>query len=320
MTASGVAFLSGPEFLEHYTGLGHVESPQRLAAIWEALVEEGLKEKLLWLDPAPAREDDLLLVHEPDYVELVRREVAEGRAMLSTGDTNVSARSYEAALLAAGAGATAVKAVCEGSARAAFCAVRPPGHHATPTRGMGFCVFNNIAIAARIAQRDHGVGRVLIVDWDVHHGNGTQETFYDDPTVMYFSVHQDWAYPVPLTGMGFAHETGEGPAEGTNLNCPVPHRSGDEEVLAAVQKRLLPAAKAFAPELVLISAGFDARAGDPLGRLDVSDEGFARMTAAVMEIAAGSAGGRIVSMLEGGYSLRGLASATVAHVRTLMGE
>jgi len=306
--------------LEHYTGLGHPESPRRLAAIWEALVDAGMKEKLLWLDPAPASVDDLLLVHDAEYVELVRREVAAGRAMLSTGDTNISARSYDAALLAAGAGTTAVKAVCGGAARAAFCAVRPPGHHATPTAGMGFCVFNNVAVAARIAQRDCGVGPVLIVDWDMHHGNGTQEVFYDDPTVMYFSVHQDWAYPMSFTGIGFAHETGEGEAAGTNLNCPVPHRSGDEEVLAVVADKLLPAAMAFAPELVLISAGFDSRAGDPIGRLDLSDEGFARMTELVMEVAAASAGGRIVSMLEGGYDLTGLASAALAHVRALMGE
>ena len=317
--AGKVAFISSPRYLEHYTGLGHPERPQRLTAIWEELDSRGLKDKLLWLDPAPAAEDDLLLVHEPAYVELARREIASGRAMLSTGDTNVCPKSYEIALLAAGAGITAVDAVCTGRARAAFCAVRPPGHHAGPARGMGFCVFNNAAVAARHAQQAHDLERVLIADWDLHHGNGTQEIFYEDPSVFYFSAHQLGNYPMPLTGKGHPGETGAGKAEGTNLNCPLPPGAGDEEVLAAFAERLAPAMKDFRPQLVIVSAGFDGRRGDPLGLLDITDEGFAALTAVVMDIASASAGGRIVSFLEGGYDLRGLAAGVATHIEALLG-
>jgi len=314
-----VAFISSPEYLAHQTGLGHPESPQRLAAIWEAVADAGLTERLLWLDPRPATADDVCGVHDPAYVDLVRREVQAGRAMLSTGDTNVGPGSFDAALLAAGAGLTAVDAVCTGDADSAFCAVRPPGHHATADRGMGFCVFNNVAIAARHAQRTHGVGRVGIVDWDLHHGNGTQAILYGDPTVFYFSIHQAGNYPMPLTGLGHAAETGSGTGAGTNLNCPVPPGAGDAEFLSAFEEQLAPAMRAFAPDLVLISAGFDCRRGDPLGRLDVTDAGFTRLTEAVMAIADATAGGRIVSFLEGGYSLTGLASAAVAHLEALLG-
>ena len=201
-----VAFISSPEYLEHYTGLGHPESPQRLAAIWENLHDSGLWDQLVQIDPAPVDANDLLMVHKADYIELVRREIEQGRSMLSTGDTNVCRRSYEIALLAAGGAICAVDAVCAGEARSAFCAVRPPGHHAAPAGGMGFCIFNNAALAARHAQTACGIGRVLIADWDVHHGNGTQDIFYDDPTVFYFSTHQMGLYPMPLTGKGYAND------------------------------------------------------------------------------------------------------------------
>ncbi len=315
-----VAFISSPLYLEHYTGLAHPESPMRLVAIWEALETRGLRDRLLWAEPRPATEEQLLAVHRADYVALVRREIESGRMMLSTGDTNVGARSYDAALLAAGGAILGVDLVCGGQAASAFCAVRPPGHHAEPARGMGFCVFNNLAVALRHAQRAHGVRRALIVDWDCHHGNGTQAAVYGDPGVLFFSTHQTGHYPMLLTGRGHPEETGPPGAEGTNLNCPLPHGAGDKEILATAREVLRPAAEAFRPELVLISAGFDGRRGDPLSTLDVTDEGFAALTREVMDIADASAGGRIVSVLEGGYDLAGLASAVTAHIETLLGD
>jgi acetoin utilization deacetylase AcuC-like enzyme len=202
-----------------------------------------------------------------------------------------------------------------GRARNAFCVLRPPGHHATASRGMGFCLLNNVALAARYAQRHHGLERVLIVDWDVHHGNGTQEIFYTDPSVFFFSTHQWPLYP----GTGRADEAGDGAGQGTTMNFPFPAGSGRTEVLGVVENSLMPAADRFQPGLVLISAGFDSRIGDPLGGFTLTDEDFADLTRRAMEIADRHAQGRVVSVLEGGYDLEGLASATAAHVAALAG-
>jgi acetoin utilization deacetylase AcuC-like enzyme len=320
MDSHPVAFVSGPEYLEHYAGLGHPESPERLAAIWERLADDGLWDRLEHVEPRPAEPGELELVHRPDYIELVRRETTAGRAMLSTGDASICPKSHEVALLAAGGCLAAVEAVCGGRARSAFCAVRPPGHHATPSAGMGFCLFNNAAVAARHAQRACGVERVLIVDWDVHHGNGTQAAFYDDPSVLYFSTHQRGHYPESLTGLGHPGQTGDGPAAGTTVNRPLPRHAGDAGMLEAFREGLLPAAADFAPELVIVSSGFDCMLGDPLGGLDLTESGLAELTRMVMAVSDESAGGRIVSILEGGYSLRTLAAAVATHIRTLMGE
>jgi len=236
--------------------------------------------------------------------------VAVGHGVLSTGDTEIGPRSLEVARRAAGGVLNAIDAVAAGALKNAFCVVRPPGHHATPGRGMGFCIFNNIAVAARYAQNKHGIKRVLIADWDVHHGNGTQDCFYTDGSVFFFSTHQAPWYP----GTGAAQETGEGAGKGTTLNCPFPAGSGAEKILGAFRTRLVPAMKEFKPELVLLSAGFDSRAGDPLGRFQLSDDDFTALTDTMLEIAGHSAGGRLVSVLEGGYSLTGLAAAASAHV------
>ena len=197
----------------------------------------------------------------------------------------------------------------------AFVAMRPPGHHATPDRGMGFCLFNSIAIAARYAQKKYGLERVLIADWDVHHGNGTQDVFYADPSVFFFSTHQSPWYP----GTGDPDETGAGPGQGTTLNCPFPAGAGREQILGAFRDRLLPAMREFRPDMVLISAGFDSRLGDPLGHFRLADADFAELTEMLLEVADQSAGGRLVSVLEGGYNLDGLTRAVAAHAAALNG-
>jgi acetoin utilization deacetylase AcuC-like enzyme len=265
------------------------------------------------LEPRAVTNDDLLLAHAPEYIALAEREIRSGADNLSTGDTAISRHSWDAALKAAGSALAAVDGVISGKVKRAFCVVRPPGHHANADRGMGFCVFNNIALAARHAQRRHGVERVLIVDWDVHHGNGTQDIFYEDGTVFFFSTHQFPWYP----GTGRAEETGAGAGKGTTLNCPLPAFSGREKIFTCFEQKLLPAAEKFRPELVLISAGFDSREGDPLGQFLLKDKDFADLTRLVAGIAERHAGGRIVSLLEGGYNLSGLATAATAHAVAL---
>ncbi len=309
------ALIADPLCKEHDTGPGHPESPKRFAAVLDALDRADLLAQLARLDAADASGEDLRLVHTAEYLRLAEREIRAGEEQLSTGDTTVGARSWDVARRAVGSALAAVDAALGGKVQRAFCAVRPPGHHAGADRGMGFCVLNNIALAARHAQRRHGIARVLIVDWDVHHGNGTQDIFYRDGSVFFFSTHQSPWYP----GTGAAGETGAGEGKGATLNCPLPAGSGSAEIFEAFEKKLLPAADAFQPELVLISAGFDSRAGDPLGQFRLTDADFADLTRLVAGIAERHAHGRVVSVLEGGYNLAGLGSATAAHVAALAG-
>lgn len=310
------AILADPLYREHLVGRQHPERPERYDAVAEGLRKAGLLQAALRIQPRAATEDEMLLCHTRHYLRLAQKDIESGYSSLSTGDTDVTPNSWEVSRRAAGGALKAVDAVFAGEAVNAFCAIRPPGHHATPNRGMGFCILNNVAIAARYAQKTYAVERVLIVDWDVHHGNGTQDIFYQDPTVFYFSTHQWPLYP----GTGRADETGVGSAAGTTMNFPFPAGSGRGEILAAVEQALLPAAEQFRPDLVLISAGFDSRAGDLLGGFTLTDRDFADLTRAVMNIAAKHAGSRIVSLLEGGYTLAGLSSAAVAHVEALMAE
>jgi len=301
-----------PRCRDHLAGREHPERPERFDAVLEGLCAAGLLDRLPRLDGRSATEDELALCHTRDYLRIARSDVESGRLWLSTGDTDITPNSWDVALAAAGSVLNAVDAVMSGRARNAFCAVRPPGHHATPNRGMGFCILNNAAIAARYAQRKHGIARALIVDWDVHHGNGTQDIFYSDPSVFFFSTHQWPLYP----GTGRADETGEGAARGTTMNFPLPAGSGREEIFGAVQS-LVRAMEDFRPGLVIISAGFDSRIADLLGRFTLTDRDFADLTRIVMEIADRHAAGRLVSVLEGGYNLAGLASAAAAHVGAL---
>ncbi|MCS7043848.1 MAG: histone deacetylase [Bryobacteraceae bacterium] len=308
------AFAFDRACLLHQPPPDHPESPERLRALHAHLQHEGLLAQVLPVEAREATDDDLHLCHTRAYLANVRKDIARGAPMLSTGDTHLSPHADLSARRAAGAAMAAVDAVLSGQARNAFAAVRPPGHHATLSRGMGFCLYNNVALAARHARRAWGVERILIVDWDVHHGNGTQDIFYDDPSVFFFSTHQAPWYP----GTGWPDETGEGPARGTTMNCPFPAGAGRREILGAFRKKLLPAMDEFRPELVLISAGFDSREGDPLGLFRLRDEDFAELTKILMEIADRWSGGRLVSVLEGGYSLSGMPRAAAAHLRALL--
>jgi acetoin utilization deacetylase AcuC-like enzyme len=302
-----------PAMLRHEPPGDHPEHPKRLDAAMESVRALERLSRLTVVAPRPATEDEILRVHTPQYLKLVRAEIDAGRGTLSTGDTDISSGSLGAALAAAGTVVSAVDAVVGGRARHAFCAVRPPGHHASQARGMGFCVFNNIAIGARHAARAHGIERILIADWDVHHGNGTQEVFWSDGSVLFFDTHQHPWYP----GTGSPAETGEGKGRGRIVNRPFPAGAGRDEILGAFRTELVPAAERFKPQLVMISAGFDSRAGDPLGKFTLTDADFAELTAIVAGIARQHAGGRVVSVLEGGYSRDGLARAVSAHLDRL---
>jgi len=300
-------------FLQHQPGEAHPESPQRLLAIDQAIRAMPFFPELIPLQPRRAALEELYLVHHKEYVDLAKRECAAGRSSLSTGDTDICPESYEVALNAAGSVLAAVDAVFSGTVSRAFCAVRPPGHHAGPGRGMGFCIFNNVALAARYAQKKYGAKRVLIADWDVHHGNGTQDVFYSDGSVLFFSTHLFPHYP----GTGAATERGLGKAEGCIINRPFPHGAGNREIVGVFRDTLIPAAREFKPDFTLISAGFDSRKNDPFGGFQVDDNGFRELTRIMLAIAAVSGKGRLVSVLEGGYNLAGLAAAVCAHLQEL---
>jgi acetoin utilization deacetylase AcuC-like enzyme len=298
-----------PACLEHDPGSHHPESPARLRAVLEALAQARFA-GLEWREAPEAALDDLVRVHSRRHVEHILGAVPRSGLVALDADTILSPASGKAALRAAGAVIAAVDAVVEKEADNAFCAVRPPGHHAEPGRSMGFCLFNNAAIGAARACAAHGLGRVAVVDFDVHHGNGTQAAFADDGRFFYASTHQYPLYP----GTGAASETGVG----NIVNVPLRPMSGSGPFRLAVSQRILPALDAFRPELIVISAGFDGHRTDPLAQLMLEDSDFTWITAELIEIAGRHAEGRIVSTLEGGYDLAGLGACAAAHVGELM--
>lgn len=301
-----------PDYLQHLTGMTHPERPARLQSIMSQLQKSAFLKELVLLDIKPADLTWIEKIHDRQHIENVRGASERAPTYLDP-DTPVSARSFEVALLAVGGTLAACDAVMSGRVQNAFGAVRPPGHHAERGRAMGFCLFNNIAIAARYLQEQHNCERVLIVDWDVHHGNGTQFSFYDDPSVFYFSIHQYPHYP----GTGARSEQGDGKGKGYTLNVPMPAGTGDAEYVAAFENELVPAARAFKPDVILISAGFDGHRRDPLASMDLTEDGFARLTEIVKRLAEELCCGRIVSLLEGGYELEALALSVQAHLGVL---
>jgi acetoin utilization deacetylase AcuC-like enzyme len=302
-----VGFLYSSVFLKHAPPLGHPERPERLSALVTGLQRDELWGRLVHIQPERATLSQLARVHTHRHIELVQRTCKQGGGLLDEGDTYVVHESFEAAVLAAGAVITAVDHVLSHMLDAAFCAVRPPGHHAESDRPMGFCLFNNVAIGARHSQRAHGVERVAILDWDVHHGNGTQEIFYDDGSLLYISLHQYPFYP----GTGARSERGNGDGEGCTLNIPLPAGTNGERYMEVFDAEVVPALQQFRPGLLIISAGFDAHADDPLGGMRLTEKSFGALTGRVKNIAP------VVSVLEGGYNLDALSRSVNAHLRAL---
>ena len=308
-------FVYHVDYLKHDAGRGHPERPARVSSIADRLRNDPLGSALVQIEPRPAAETWVSQVHPPQYLRALEKASANAPTALDP-DTTVSAHSYRVALLATGGALAAVDAIMARDIRNAFVASRPPGHHAFPSRATGFCLINHVAVATRYVQQKYGLRRVLIIDWDAHHGNATQDFFYADASVLYFSTHQHPHYP----GTGRSDETGRGAGRGTNINVPLPAGAGDAEVIRAFETQLIPAAQAFRPEFVLISAGFDSHAGDPLAGFEISTAGFVELTKIAMQIADEFAAGRLVSILEGGYNLANLANASLAHVSTLAGK
>jgi acetoin utilization deacetylase AcuC-like enzyme len=293
----------------------HVERAARMRAIDAAMDRSGIRSELLILPARPATDAEVRAVHQPRLLETLRLSVAQERLWIDN-DTYTTNESQEVAYYSAGSAITATEAVLDGRAQNAFAITRPPGHHATSSRSMGFCLLNNIAIAARYAIDHHGIQRVAIIDYDVHHGNGTQDIFYDDPTVLFCSSHASPLYP----GTGAEQEIGSGAGLGTTLNIPLPYGAGDRAVASVYEQVVIPALRRFEPELILVSAGFDGHWNDPLGPLSLSVHGYATLTKQIMDLAAECCAGRLVLCLEGGYNEEALGASVVAALRVLLGQ
>jgi len=301
-------------YLEHDTGQ-HPENARRLEAVMSHLNETGLRRKLIAIEPRAASPEELAAVHDSRYISSVRERAQQGGGWLDA-DTVMSPRSYEAALYAAGGLIRATESVLNGDTNSAFALVRPPGHHAVRECAMGFCLFNNVAVAARYALTEGGLERVAIIDFDVHHGNGTQEAFYDSSEVLYVSTHEYPFYP----GTGGVGEVGRGDGRGTTLNIPLPVGCGDAQYLEVFEQIIVPALRRFAPRLILVSAGYDVHWADQLAMMQLSTGGLGRMVGIIRGLADELCGGRLVFTLEGGYNLEALAASVAATFNILMGN
>lgn len=307
-------FLFSEKFLDHKTG-DHPECPKRLNAIKAVLDSSKIGKDLVFVEPEEATPEQISLIHSPDYIKSVMTSCEIGYRFLDA-DTMICRKSYETAILAVGGVLKVLRLICNGELNNGFCAVRPPGHHAEINRAMGFCLFNNVAIAARYAINKLGLKKIFVIDWDVHHGNGTQNAFYTDPDVFYSSIHQFPFYP----GSGNANETGRGKGEKFTLNFPLGQNEGDERYLAIFENKLIPALVKYEPDLIIISAGFDAHEKDHLASMNVTSDGFFRMTRQVCEAAESVCEGKVLSVLEGGYNLKALGEAVVLHLKGLLNK
>ncbi len=311
----GTGVVRDERYLEHDPGPSHVESPLRLRAIYDRIDATELAEELHLIEPREAAKEELAWNHTISYIERIEATSGKQVSYLDP-DTSTSPNSYLAAILAVGGLFNAIDAVMGGKIENGFALVRPPGHHAERDHAMGFCLFNNVALGAHYLVREHGVEKVLVMDWDLHHGNGTQHSFYSDPKVLYISTHQFPYYP----GTGSVDEVGEGPGEGFTLNIPLGAGMEDSDYAAVFNRVIAPVGAAFDPDFILVSAGFDTYVGDPLGGMKVTERGFAYQARVLIDLAKEVCGGRILFCLEGGYSLKGLADGVSAVLYECLGK